>query len=49
MFRRGKLFTYGETLLDKGTGVKSWKERGVGDIRFLKYALSIKCVFPFIP
>ena len=28
---RSKLFLYGETLLDKGTGVKSWKERGIGD------------------
>jgi hypothetical protein len=23
-------------MLDKGTGVKNWKERGVGDIRFLR-------------
>lgn len=34
--RRGKLFTFGETMLDKGTGNKTWKERGVGDIRFLR-------------
>ena len=30
------MFTYGETLLNKGTGVKSWNERGVGDLRLLK-------------
>lgn len=35
--RRGKLFVFGETLLDKGTGNKTWKERGVGDIKFLKH------------
>jgi hypothetical protein len=30
-------------MLDKGTGIKGWKERGVGDVKFLKYvdALSI--------
>ena len=32
---RSKLFLYGETLLDKGTGVKSWKERGIGEARIL--------------
>lgn len=26
-----------ETLLDKGTGKKTWCERGVGDVRFLKH------------
>lgn len=35
--QRGKLFTFGETMLDKGTGNKTWKERGVGDIRFLRH------------
>lgn len=35
--QRGKLFVFGETMLDKGTGNKSWKERGVGDVRFLKH------------
>mmetsp|Transcript_16788 Transcript_16788/g.38784 ORF Transcript_16788/g.38784 Transcript_16788/m.38784 type:complete len:206 (-) Transcript_16788:345-962(-) len=34
---RGKLFVYGETLLDVGSGNKSWKERGIGDIRILKH------------
>jgi len=34
---RAKLFVFGETLLDKGTGNKSWRERGVGDIRILKH------------
>lgn len=35
--RRGKLFIFGETLLDKGTGNKTWKERGVGDFKLLKH------------
>ncbi|RYG94865.1 hypothetical protein EON65_56820 [archaeon] len=35
--RRGKLFLFGETLLDKGTGNKTWKERGVGEVKFLKH------------
>jgi len=35
--QRGKLFLYGETLLDVGSGNKSWKERGIGDIRILKH------------
>jgi Ran-binding protein 1 len=34
--RRAKLFTFGETMLDKGTGNKTWKEKGVGDVKFLK-------------
>jgi Ran-binding protein 1 len=34
---RSKLFLFGETLLDKGTGVKSWKERGIGDARILRH------------
>lgn len=29
---------FGETLLDKGTGNKTWKERGVGDVKFLKHS-----------
>jgi len=35
--QRSKLFIFGETLLDKGTGKKSWRERGIGDIRLLKH------------
>mmetsp|Transcript_7201 Transcript_7201/g.8153 ORF Transcript_7201/g.8153 Transcript_7201/m.8153 type:complete len:253 (-) Transcript_7201:359-1117(-) len=35
--QRGKLFIYGETLLDAGTGNKQWNERGIGDIRILKH------------
>jgi len=27
MFRRAKLFVYGETMLDKGTGIKTWREQ----------------------
>mmetsp|Transcript_10814 Transcript_10814/g.31480 ORF Transcript_10814/g.31480 Transcript_10814/m.31480 type:complete len:201 (+) Transcript_10814:125-727(+) len=35
--QRGKLFIYGETMLDVGSGKKSWKERGIGDIRILQH------------
>lgn len=35
--RRAKLYIYGETLLDKGTGNKTWKERGIGDVRLLRH------------
>ena len=34
---RAKLFIFGETLLDVGTGNKSWKERGTGEVRLLKH------------
>ena len=34
---RAKMFLYGETLLDKGTGNKTWKERGIGDARILRH------------
>lgn len=34
--KRGKLYTFGESLLNKGTGTKSWNERGVGQIKLLK-------------
>jgi len=34
---RSKLFLYGETLLDKGTGNKTWRERGTGDVKILKH------------
>jgi Ran-binding protein 1 len=34
---RGKLFLYGETLLDAGTGTKTWRERGIGEVRLLRH------------
>eukprot|EP01082_Thalassiosira_pseudonana_P015124 g13577.t1 g13577 contig82:36545-38148(-) len=34
---RSKLFLYGETLLDTGTGNKTWKERGIGEARILRH------------
>lgn len=34
---RGKLFLYGETLLDVGTGNKTWRERGIGEVRLLRH------------
>lgn len=34
---RAKLYDYKETLLDKGTDNKSWCERGIGEVRFLKH------------
>jgi len=34
---RGKLYRFTETLLDKGSGKKQWIERGVGEIKLLKY------------
>lgn len=34
---RAKLFLFGETLLDKGTGNKSWRERGIGEARILRH------------
>jgi len=34
---RAKLFAFTESLLDKGSGNKSWLERGVGEVRFLKH------------
>lgn len=34
--RRAKLYVYGESLLDKGTGNKQWNERGKGDVKILK-------------
>jgi Ran-binding protein 1 len=36
IIRRAKLFTFGENMLDKGTGKKSWNEKGTGDVKFLK-------------
>jgi Ran-binding protein 1 len=34
---RAKLFIYGETMLDVGTGNKTWKERGIGEARILRH------------
>jgi len=34
---RSKLFIFGETMLDVGTGKKSWRERGVGEVRLLRH------------
>merc|ERR1712137_1522004 len=34
---RAKLFIYGETMLDVGTGNKSWRERGIGQARILRH------------
>jgi Ran-binding protein 1 len=34
---RAKLFIYGETMLDVGTGKKSWRERGIGEARILRH------------
>lgn len=31
------MFIFGETMLDKGTGNKTWRERGVGEMKFLKH------------
>jgi Ran-binding protein 1 len=33
---RAKLFIHGETMLDEGTGIKTWKERGIGYVKFLR-------------
>lgn len=34
---RSKLFVFGETLLDVGTGNKTWRERGIGEVRLLRH------------
>jgi Ran-binding protein 1 len=34
--RRSKLFVFGEAILDRGSGKKSWLERGVGEMKILK-------------
>mmetsp|Transcript_10586 Transcript_10586/g.25566 ORF Transcript_10586/g.25566 Transcript_10586/m.25566 type:complete len:203 (-) Transcript_10586:239-847(-) len=34
---RAKLFLFGETLLDVGSGKKTWKERGIGEVRILRH------------
>jgi Ran-binding protein 1 len=35
--QRSKLYIYGEAMLDKGTGKKSWLERGVGEMKLLQH------------
>lgn len=35
--RRSKLYVFGEAMLDKGTGKKTWLERGIGEVKLLKY------------
>lgn len=34
---RSKLFVYGESMLNVGTGNKTWNERGIGDARILRH------------
>ena len=34
---RSKLFLYGKTLLDKGMGEKSWRERGIEECKILRH------------
>jgi len=34
---RGKLYRYGESMLDVGSGKKGWNDRGVGQIKLLKH------------
>lgn len=34
---RSKLFIFGETLLDKGSGKKTWRERGIGEAKILRH------------
>jgi Ran-binding protein 1 len=34
---RAKLFKFGESLLEKGTGKKSWNDRGIGEAKLLKH------------
>ena len=35
--QRSKLFVYGESMLEKGTGNMSWNERGIGEVRLLRH------------
>merc|ERR1719162_2225210 len=35
--QRARLFKYGESMLDVGTGTKKWNDRGTGDVRLLKH------------
>jgi len=34
---RAKLFLFDETMLNRGTGSKTWNERGVGEVKLLKH------------
>lgn len=34
---RSKLFVYGESMLNVGTGNKTWNERGIGEARILRH------------
>lgn len=34
--RRSKLYVFGEAMLDKGSGKKTWLERGIGEVKLLK-------------
>lgn len=34
---RSKLFIFGETMLDVGTGNKTWRERGIGEAKILRH------------
>lgn len=34
---RSKLFIFGETMLDVGSGNKTWRERGIGEARILRH------------
>lgn len=34
---RAKLFIFGETMLDVGSGNKTWRERGIGEARILRH------------
>ena len=36
LYRRAKLYQFSESLLNKGSGTKSWNERGLGQIKLLK-------------
>lgn len=35
--QRSKLFVYSETMLNVGTGKKTWNERGIGEARILRH------------
>jgi len=42
--RRAKLYIYSESLLDKGTGSKTWNDKGVGEMKLLKYVCIKLCI-----